>query len=266
MLSWRILVRFAGPAFFLAIGPFTAASAALDREQVLRTSEAAVGREISGEYRFTDTAGQIVTLGSLRGTPVVVSLVYTSCYHTCPMVTEYLAGVVQDARKVLGKDSFRVLTIGFDAANDSPVRMRQFARERGIDDGGGWRFLSGDPQTVAGLVRDLGFSFVASSKGFDHLTQATVLDREGRVYRQVYGDRFPAPALVEPLKALVFRTPPDAGLLTSLTNDVRLYCTVFDPSTGRYRFDYSLFVEIFVAVTCLALVGWMIVRTWRRAG
>ncbi len=264
MQRWRNLPRLAGPAFFLAMGSLAVAQTTLDREQVLRASEAALGGEVSGEYRFTDIAGQPVTLESLRGTPLVVSLVYTSCYHTCPMVTEYLAGVVRDARKVLGKDSFRVLTIGFDAANDTPARMRQFARERGIDDGGGWQFLSADPETIAGLTRDLGFTYVASVKGFDHLTQATVLDREGRVYRQVYGDRFAAPALVEPLKELVFQTPPAAGLLTSLANDVRLYCTVFDPSTGRYRFDYSLFVEIFVAVTCLVVVGWMIVRTWRR--
>ncbi len=255
----------AGLAIFLLMGPLAAAQSALDREQVLRDSEAAVGREVSGQYRFTDTDGRQITLESLRGKPVVVSLIYTSCYHTCPMVTEYLAEVVRMARKVLGEDSFRVLTIGFDAPNDNPVRMRQFARERGIEDRG-WQFLSGDRQTLAGLTRDLGFSYVASAKGFDHLTQATVLDRDGRVYRQVYGERFPAPALVEPLKELVFQTPPKAGLLTSLTNEVRLFCTVFDPATGRYRFDYSLFVEIFAAATCLAAAGWMIVRTWRRAG
>lgn len=259
----RTFLRFTGLAAFLFIGFPVAAQTTLDREQVLRLSEAAIGREVSGQYRFTDTGGRQIALGSLRGSPVVVSLIYTSCYHTCPMVTEYLADVVRMARKVLGADSFRVVTIGFDTPNDNPVRMRQFARERGINDPG-WHFLSTDARTLADLSRDLGFSFVASAKGFDHMTQATVLDRAGRVYRQVYGDRFPAPALVEPLKELVFETPPQAGLLASLTNEVRLFCTVFDPSTGRYRFDYSLFVEIFAALTCLAGAAWMIVRTWRR--
>jgi protein SCO1/2 len=251
-------------AFLLVAGWGTgAAQPVLDREQVLRASEAAVGREIAADYRFTDTAGRPVALGELRGSPVVVSLIYTSCYHTCPMVTEYLAEVVRMARKVLGDDGFHVLTIGFDTANDHPVRMRQFAQERGIDDPN-WQFLSADATTIAGLTRDLGFSYVASVKGFDHMTQATVLDRDGRVYRQVYGDRFPPPVLVEPLKELVFQTPPQAGLISSLANDVRLFCTVFDPSTGRYRFDYSIFVEIFVAATCLAGALVMIFRTWRQ--
>jgi protein SCO1/2 len=262
----RPLVRSAGCAVLLASALAVAAQEAttLDREQVLRASQAAIGREVPADYRFTDTDGRTVTLGGLRGTPVVISLIYTSCYNVCPMVTEYLAEVVAMARKVLGQDSFRVLTIGFDAANDNPVRMRQFALERDIDDPA-WRFLSGDPATIAGLARDLGFSWVASVKGFDHMTQATVLDREGRIYRQVYGDRFPPTALVEPLKELVFSTPPRAGLVESLTNEVRLFCTVFDPKTGRYRFDYSIFVEIFVAVTCLTAAAYVMIRTWRQA-
>lgn len=259
------LCRFALLGALLCCGWAAAQSpGTLDREAVLRTSEAAIGRQITGEYRLTDTAGRSVTLASLRGSPVVVSFIYTSCYHTCPLVTEYLAEVVDTARKALGESSFRVVTIGFDSANDNPVRMQQFARERGVGDPQ-WLFLSGDAGTVQALTRDLGFSYVASARGFDHMTQATVLDKEGRVYRQVYGDRFPPPALVEPLKELVFATPPQAGIWTSLSNEVKLFCTVFDPSTGRYRVDYSIFVEILAAVTCMFAVGFMMIRSWRRA-
>lgn len=259
------LCRFAFLGALLSCGLALAQSpAGLDREAVLRASEAAIGRQIPGEYRLTDTTGQSVTLASLRGSPVVVSFVYTSCYHTCPLVTEYLAEVIDMARKALGEGSFRVVTIGFDSANDNPVRMQQFARERGVGDRL-WQFLSGDAGTVQALTRDLGFSYVASARGFDHMTQTTVLDRDGKVYRQVYGDRFPPPALVEPLKELVFSTPPQAGIWTSLSNEVKLFCTVFDPSTGRYRVDYSIFVEIFAAVTCMVAVGAMMIRTWRRA-
>jgi protein SCO1/2 len=251
-------------AFLGALTGVAVGQTQLDRDEALRFSQTALGRQVSGEYRFTDIEGRSVALGGLRGSPVVVSLIYTSCYHTCPLVTEYLAEVVAMARQALGESSFRVLTIGFDTANDNPVRMRQFARERGIDDPL-WQFLSADAPTLAALASDLGFTYVASAKGFDHLAQATVLDREGRVYRQVYGDRFPAPALVEPLKELVFATPPQAGLVESLVNEVNLFCTVFDPSTGRYRYDYSIFVGAFVAFTCMAAVAVLLVRTWRQA-
>ncbi len=254
----------AAGALLLAGGLRAEPQTVLDRETTLAASQAAIGRVIPADYAFTAPDGRRVSLGQLRGEPLVVSLIYTSCYHTCPLVTEYLGGVVETARKALGAESFRVVTIGFDTLNDSAVRMGQFQAERGIDDPG-WLFLSGDAATLTGLVRDLGFAYAASPKGFDHLTQATVLDGDGRVYRQVYGDRFPPPALVEPLKELVFATPPGAGVFASLANEVRLFCTVFDPSTGRYRFDYSLFVEIFVGLTALSAVAIFIIRAWRQS-
>jgi len=261
----RVRIAAAAGLGLLVVGSLRAEpGTALDRDATLAASQAAIGRVVPADYVFTAPDGRRVSLGELRGTPLVVSLVYTSCYHTCPLVTEYLAGVVETARKALGEASFNVVTIGFDTANDSAVRMGQFQAERGIGDPR-WLFLAGEAATLNGLMDDLGFAYVASPKGFDHLTQATVLDAEGRIYRQVYGDRFPPPALVEPLKELVFATPPGASALASLANEVRLFCTVFDPSTGRYRFDYSLFVEIFVGLTALTAVAVFIVRSWRQS-
>ena len=56
------------------------------------------------------------------------------------------------------------------------------------------------------LAADVGFSYVRSPRGFDHVTQTTVVDASGKVYRQIYGDAFPTPALVEPLKELIYGT------------------------------------------------------------
>jgi hypothetical protein len=39
---------------------------------------------------------------------------------------------------------------------------------------------------------------------------------------------------------------------------------VYDPNTGRYRFDYSLFVGIGVgAVIVLAVSAWLALEFWR---
>lgn len=236
----------------------------LDRVQVLERSEAAIGRQIGGDLRFTAVDGRVVAAADLRGRPLVISLIYTSCYHTCSTITQNLAEVVEKARAALGPSSFTVATIGFDAPNDTPVRMRQFQQEQGVDDPQ-WMFLSADEATIRRLADEIGFTFAASPKGFDHLAQATVVDSDGRVYRQVYGERYAPPTLVEPLKELVFATPPGSGFVASLANDVKLFCTVFDPATGKYRFDYSLFIDIFIGLTCLAAVAVFAVKSWRRA-
>jgi protein SCO1/2 len=191
-------------------------------------------------------------------------MIFTSCYHVCPAITKHLANAVSAAREALGEDSFRVLTIGFDAANDTPQAMRTFARQQGIDDAG-WQFLSADAATIDALSENLGFIYFPSPRGFDHINQVTVIDRDGVIYAQVYGAAFDLPWLVEPLKELVFNRPPaERHFLAGFADRVRLFCTVYDPTTGRYRFDYSLFVGIGVgAVALLAVTAWLLLEIRR---
>lgn len=234
-----------------------------DPDATLAASQAAVGRQVAN-YEFLDREGRAFSLDQLRGRPVVVSMIYTSCYHVCPMITQNVDRVTEIAWDALGADSFSVITIGFDTAVDSPERMRQYATTRNIN-AANWYFLSGEERTVAALAADIGFLYFASPKGFDHTAQTTVLDAEGRVYRQVYGQSFKTQALVEPLKELVFESPVDATFLEGWLDNVRLFCTVYDPSSGRYRFDYSIFVAAFVGIMCLGAVGAFIVRSWKDA-
>jgi protein SCO1/2 len=142
--------------------------------------------------------------------------------------------------------------------------MRLYASERRIDVPE-WYFLAGDDKSIAALSKDLGFQFYPSSKGFDHLTQTTIVDATGVVYRQVYGVDLEPQAFVEPLKELVFNTPRDAGFVDHWVDSFLLFCTVFDPNSGRYKFDYSIAMTIFVGVLCLGAIATFVIREWRRA-
>lgn len=87
----RATVRFArmpGVVLCLALGllapTFVQASShgsdlGLDREQALRTSQAALGREV-GEHVLLNREGRPVRLSSYRGKPLLVSFIYTG--HT----------------------------------------------------------------------------------------------------------------------------------------------------------------------------------------
>lgn len=240
-----------------------AANGPYDAEKSVAISQAAVGQHLAN-LKLTDSEGQAVHLADYLGRPVLVSMVFTSCYHVCPAITRHLASAVAAAREALGQDRFQVLTIGFDTANDSPDAMRQFAREQNVDDSD-WAFLSGDADTLKQLTANVGFVYFPSPRGFDHINQVTVVDRDGVIYRQVYGADFDLPWLVEPLKQLVFNRPePAQQFVLGFFDRVRLFCTVYDPSTGRYRFDYSLFVQIAVgALFLLALSSWLVMEIIR---
>lgn len=254
MASARARIPAAGIALsaILAVANATAGPS-LDDAEALRASQAAIGRSLEG-YRLTAAGGRTFTLDELRGRPLVLSLVYTSCYHVCSGLTLHLRDTVKVARDALGADSFSVVTVGFDTANDTPERMRLYARERGIDERG-WYFASADAATLQRLVRDVGFTYFASPKGFDHITQTTLVDARGRIVLQVYGEGFAPPSLVEPLKKLVWGVGVDRPGLAGLLNRVKLFCTIYDPASGRYRFDYSLIVEIVAGGLALGLAA-----------
>ena len=236
---------------------------AFDYDQALATSQAAIGSEV-GDYRFIDTDGEVLTLGQLRGKPVVLSMVYTSCYQICPMTTRHLSKIVQKAQAALGDDSFTVAVVGFDTAVDTPDAMRFFGAKQGVSDQN-WKLLSADPQTIKNLSRDLGFLYYPSSNGFDHLIQATVIDAGGRVYRQVYGQVFDTPMLVDPLIELVLgREAPEQPLLANLVSKIKLFCTTYDPVRDGYYFDYSLFLGMLIGATIILFAGTVVVRGWHR--
>ncbi len=231
-----------------------------DADAAIALSQGAVGRSLE-DFLLYDRQGKPVQLSQYRGQPLLISMIFTSCHHVCPAITRHLATAVEAAREALGEESFRVLTIGFDTAVDTPDAMRVFADKQDIDDPN-WAFLSGPAATMKELVENIGFVYFPSPRGFDHINQVTVVDREGVVYRQVYGAAFDLPWLVEPLKELVYNRPqPGAHIGSGLLNRIKLFCTVYDPNTGKYKFDYSLFVGIGVgALIVLSLIIWLLLE------
>jgi protein SCO1/2 len=234
----------------------------LDAATALELSEAAIGRPVRN-HRLIDSGGREIRLGDLRGRPLVVSLVYTSCSSVCPTTTQSLRSAVERARAALGQDAFQVLTVGFDARHDTPRRMAAFAKDQSIGGDPAWHLASGDETTIGALLDDLGFSYEAVAGGFEHTTQTTILDAEGRVYRHVYGDSFPIPIFVEPLKELTFGTTTRSLSISALADRIRFLCTVYDPMTGRYRTDFAIAFGIAIGGLSLVLTGWVVLRMWR---
>jgi protein SCO1/2 len=232
-------------------------------ENAVALSESVIGRQIP-ELRFTGSEGDLIRLSDFHGKPLLVTLIYTGCADVCPAIIESLAPAVEVGEEALGKGSFNVLTVGFDTRNDTPQRMRSFARQHNAGRGN-WYFASADMATLDRLTAAVGFSYFSSAGGFDHLAQVTVVDKSGRIYRQVYGSTFDPPRIVEPLKELVFGREKPFLSLAGLIDRVKLFCTVYSPNTGRYYFNYSLFASILIGAISLGLVLYVLVRETRKA-
>lgn len=238
------------------------AAQAFDEKAALKESQAAIGRQL-GDYALLDGTGKTVRLAELRGKPLVVNFVYTGCMQVCPATTQFLKGAVKDAERAIGPGTFRVATIGFNLPFDSPQAMKDFARRNNVDSPN-WLFLTPDAKTLPALVADLGFQYEATAAGFDHLLQVSIVDQGGRVYRQVYGDSFDAPLFVGPLLQLAQNAPVPENTVAAFWEQVKLLCTVYDPSAGRYRVNYVVIIELLVGSSVmLGGIAFLVVE-WRR--
>ena len=256
------LLRHILAAFALLVTADAGAADKIDAEIAFEESQAAIGNT-TGAHVLRDHRGRALPLSELRGKPLVVSLIYTSCATVCPLVTDHLRGQVLEARRVLGEGRFNVLTFGFDASGDRPGQLAGFAGMHQLSGIADWFVASADETTTDAFLKDLGFSFRSAAGGFAHVTQTTILDAEGRVYRQIYGEVFPLPVFLEPLKDLALgrstRSVAPADLLDRLT----FLCTVYNPLTGAYRFDYGILFGIFFGALSLLLSAWFIFYLWR---
>ncbi len=255
---------FAALAVFAALASLTAHASvpALDEREAQRASAAAIGRTLP-ELTLLDRAGQPVKLSRYRGKPLLVSFIYTGCFQVCPAQTRALLEAVNGLDKTLGPQQFNVVSIGFNQPFDSPQAMRSFAAQHRIQHRN-WDFLSPSPAIVDELTRAFGFSFLATPAGFDHVLGVTVVDAEGRIQAQVLGNRLSADKLGEPLRALLRNAPlARESVLAAVVERVRILCTVYDPDTGEYRYDYKLIFEILGGLTFFLSVAIYFLLEWR---
>jgi protein SCO1/2 len=235
----------------------------LDEKEAVRLSQSVVGQPV-GDHVLLDRQGRPTPLSRYRGKPLLVSFIYTGCARVCPTTTRNLQKAVEGTVGVVGSDRFNIVSIGFNQPFDSPEAMRAFAAQHGLYLPN-WEFLSPAPAIVGELTRNFGFSYVATPAGFDHINQVTLVDTQGKIVRQVYGEKFTADALVEPLKAMIAGAPipPQAAALEEILDRIRILCSVYDPLTGKYRTNYALYFEFAGLLTFLVWIVWYFYRERR---
>jgi len=243
-----------------------------DDKQALKISQSAIGNQV-GDYTFLNRSGRKVRISDYRGKPLVISMIYTSCPMICATTTKNLSAL-KLSRDALGPDSFSVLTVGFDSENDTPEVMDDFATRMDVKLPN-WEFVSADSKTIHKLSKDLGFVFYPSpAGGFNHITQTTYIDAEGKVNLQIYGEEFENKTLLEPLLNMIYDikyTDPIYDIQTAesgfagIAKSVALFCTVYDTKTGKYTVDYSFFYGIGLGMLISLFITWWIVGEYRRS-
>jgi len=245
------------------VQPLEEAFQYFDEKEALKISQAAIGNQV-GDYTFLDRSGRKVRLSDYRGKPLVISMIYTNCPFVCATITRNLLAL-KNSQDALGADSFKVLTVGFDAENDTPTTMGYFADRNDVNLPN-WDFVSADADTIKKLSKDLGFIFFPSEEGgYNHIAQTTFVDAKGKVYVQIYGEEFQNITLLQPLKDMIYNVQSVKPGIEGITNRVRLYCTVYDRRTGEFEVNYSFFYGVGMGVFSSLLILWWLIHEYRRS-
>jgi protein SCO1 len=145
------------------------------------------------DFSLRNQDGKTVSMRALRGQPVLVSFLYTTCDDTCPAQAQTMRGALDD----LGKD-IPALAIAVDPPRDTPERARAFllkARASGRID-----FVLGSRAQLSPLWK--GFFIRPQSVNQEHQARFTLIDKRGFQRVGFPGDEATPEALAHDLRLL----------------------------------------------------------------
>jgi len=129
----------------------------------------------SYRWVWTDEQGQRVALSQWRGTPVVMTAIYTSCDNTCPRTIAKLRKVYDEYQHDGRPAEFVVVTL--DPVADTPEQLRHYKEERRLP--AAWHLLRGDVAETEQLGNVLGIRPMEMDAHYVHESRITVFDGSG---------------------------------------------------------------------------------------
>jgi len=97
------------------------------------------------DFGLRDEQGKAVRLADMRGKPVVVTFLYTTCRDTCPLTAQQIRIALDD----LGHD-VPVVAVSVDPANDTPRRAQAFLLDQGLQGRMRWRWAAPRSSSACG--------------------------------------------------------------------------------------------------------------------
>ncbi|GAB1488264.1 hypothetical protein MASR2M8_07090 [Opitutaceae bacterium] len=137
------------------------------------------------EATYTGDDGKPVTLGQLRGRPVVLAMFFATCTYACPMIVADMARIRDGLPEDLRANAALVL-VSFDTKRDTPEVLARYRKDRQLDQQ--WTLLRGDDGAVRELAALLGVKFKQEADGqFAHSNIISILNTEGEIIHQRAG-------------------------------------------------------------------------------
>lgn len=135
---------------------------------------------------LTDQNGASVPLGSLRGEPILLGFIHTSCKGPCEMMTAKMKRVGEELRSH-PDTKLTMLTITTDPDHDGPAQMLAYAKAQDANLPR-WLFLSGKPADVRRVLAAYGIAHHESEEDeMTHVLDLFLIAPDGATVRHYHG-------------------------------------------------------------------------------
>lgn len=175
---------------------------ATDKEhEILPAGEAYQSASIyEGGWELTDQDGAKAPLDIFKGNPVVITMFYSSCSYSCPLLIESIKSKIERALPDSIRKDLRVLLITFDPARDTPEKLKRLAADKSIDLTR-WKLLTAKEGVVRDIAAVLGVKYRQVPGGdFNHSSIIALLNADGVITARVDGLNQPMDPIVERLQ------------------------------------------------------------------
>ncbi|MBV8137170.1 MAG: SCO family protein [Deltaproteobacteria bacterium] len=139
------------------------------------------------DISLVDQNGKPVVLSSLKGKPLLVDFIYTSCPGPCRTLTQSMERIAQKLGPALGQQ-VTFVSISIDPEHEGPPQLLSYSKALDANRAG-WFFLSGSPDQIDATLSAFGLRRERAPGGdIEHFEEVILVGADGREFKVYKGD------------------------------------------------------------------------------
>jgi protein SCO1 len=212
-----------------------------------------------------DEDGNQVWLADLIDKPTVLNFVYYRCPGICSPLMEAVAGVMDKADVIPGKD-YQVLTISFDPGETIDLGIRKKTNYLNLMNNAdkveaaktGWKFFVSDSASIARVTHATGFKYKKTGNDYTHAASLIIVSPDGKITRYLNGLYF------LPFEWKLAIVESSKGKSGPTINKVLRFCYSYDPEGQSYVLNVTKISGTLILFFAVVLLLVMVLKPKRK--
>ena len=171
---------------------------------------AQIGKEIP-DFQLTNQDGQRISMKDFRGHPLAITFIYAQCPlpdYCIKMSTNFSDAANRIMKEPEARDIYRLLSISFDPARDTPEKLRSYGLgylgKDAKPDFSVWQLAVGNDKEVRAVADFFGLRYEVDEKDktqLKHSLRTAVISPDGKVTKIFPGNEWTVNDLIREMKA-----------------------------------------------------------------